>query len=87
MVSLDSVLVHVRYNRISATGWQPRLQCFGLAEDDMRVVRIIMSGLICMLASLYASDADARRLRDEQHCLALALYWESRGEGRQGMLA
>ena len=53
----------------------------------MRVVRTIMCGLFCMLVSLYASDADARRLRDEQRCLALAIYWESRGEGRQGMVA
>ena len=25
--------------------------------------------------------------RDEQHCMALAMYWEARGEGKQGMLA
>ena len=24
---------------------------------------------------------------ESQHCLALAMYWEARGEGRQGMLA
>jgi hypothetical protein len=28
-----------------------------------------------------APDAEAR------HCMALAMYWEARGEGREGMLA
>jgi hypothetical protein len=87
VVSRDSVFVHVKYNKISDTGWQPELQCFGCMEDDMSVGRIILPGLLCILASLYAKDADARSLQDEQQCLALAIYWEARGEGRQGMIA
>ncbi len=53
----------------------------------MSAGRIILSGLLCILASLYANDTDARSLQDEQQCLALAMYWEARGEGRQGMVA
>lgn len=34
-----------------------------------------------------SSEVGARSLKDEQHCLALTLYWEARGEGRQGMTA
>lgn len=53
----------------------------------MNVGLTIMSGLLCILASLHANDADAGSLHDEQQCLALAMYWEARGEGRQGMVA
>ena len=53
----------------------------------MRVGRMILRGLILILPSLYANDASARSLHDEQQCLALAMYWEARGEGRQGMVA
>jgi len=34
-----------------------------------------------------AAPAHAGTLQNEQHCLALTLYWEARGEGRAGMLA
>lgn len=44
-------------------------------------------GLVCMVASLWATDASALSLHDEQRCLALAMYWEARGEGNQGMIA
>jgi len=50
----------------------------------MSVGRMI---LLCILTLLYANTADARSLRDEQQCLALAIYWEARGEGRRGMVA
>lgn len=53
----------------------------------MDVGRIILSGLFCMVASLYVADADAGSLQDEQQCMALAIYWEARGEGRRGMVA
>lgn len=42
---------------------------------------------IAFVALLAASDAGAATLRNEQQCLALALYWEARGEGRTGMTA
>ena len=53
----------------------------------MNVGRLILHGLLCFPASMYANDVDARSLQDEQQCLALALYWEARGESRQGMVA
>lgn len=41
-----------------------------------------------ILASLFAgTGAGATTLRNEQQCLALAIYWEARGEGRTGMVA
>ncbi len=53
----------------------------------MNVGRLILHGLLCFPASMYSNDVDARSLQDEQQCLALALYWEARGESRQGMVA
>ena len=54
----------------------------------MRVGRIIILPVIIgILASLYANDAGAQSLHEEQRCLALAMYWEARGEGRHGMVA
>jgi len=53
----------------------------------MGACRIMLAGLICALASLWANDASAHSLRDEQQCLALAMYWEARGEGNRGMIA
>ena len=40
-----------------------------------------------LLALCHTGTAQAATLEDEQHCLALALYWEARGEGRHGMIA
>ena len=53
----------------------------------MKVGWMIMPGLICTLALLHAHDSNARSLHAEQQCLALAMYWEARGEGRHGMIA
>ena len=49
--------------------------------------RVILSTLLCLLAPLYVTDAKARSLEAEHQCLALALYWEARGETRRGMVA
>ena len=49
--------------------------------------RILLPVVCCLLASLYANETQARSLEDEHQCLALALYWEARGESRHGMLA
>lgn len=49
--------------------------------------RGILQGLLCLLTALFTSNANAGALQDEQHCLALAIYWEPRGEGRRGMVA
>jgi spore germination cell wall hydrolase CwlJ-like protein len=56
-------------------------------EDDMFIERRVLSGLIILLLSSFADDAYARSQEDEHHCLALALYWEARGESRRGMVA
>jgi spore germination cell wall hydrolase CwlJ-like protein len=53
----------------------------------MGVGKTIFLGFIFIVATLYAPDTNARSLQDEQQCLALAMYWEARGEGRKGMIA
>ena len=53
----------------------------------MKFERVLLPGLILLVASLYAGDARAMSLQDEHHCLALALYWEARGENKRGMIA
>ena len=47
-------------------------------------VSAVMVGL---LAWADTGTARAASLEEEQRCLALAMYWEARGEGRQGMIA
>ncbi len=49
--------------------------------------RRILPVLLCLMAPLYALDTQARSLEAEHQCLALALYWEARGETRHGMIA
>ena len=49
--------------------------------------RVLLPGLILLATSLYAGDARTMNLQNEHHCLALALYWEARGEDRRGMIA
>jgi len=49
--------------------------------------RRILPVLLCLMAPLYVSDAEARSMEAEHQCLALALYWEARGETRRGMIA
>lgn len=48
---------------------------------------LLLPTLICLIAPLYVTDAEARSLEAEHRCLALALYWEARGENRRGMIA
>lgn len=50
-------------------------------------IRGIALTVLGALVLLCANDASAASLREEQHCLALSLYWEARGEGRRGMVA
>lgn len=49
--------------------------------------RLILPVLLCLTAALYTTDTQARSLEAEHRCLALALYWEARGETRRGMVA
>jgi len=53
----------------------------------MFLKRLILPTLLCLIAPLYANAAEARSLEAEHQCLALALYWEARGEARRGMVA
>jgi spore germination cell wall hydrolase CwlJ-like protein len=65
-----------------------------LIEKDIamrdRGVRTAL-GAICQaivfLALFVAADSHAASIKDEQRCLALSLYFEARGEGRNGMIA
>lgn len=43
--------------------------------------------LLCLVAAFYATGIQARTLEAEHQCLALALYWEARGESDRGMVA
>lgn len=43
--------------------------------------------VVFVLAMIGATNARSASIRDEQRCLALNLYWEARGEGRDGMIA
>jgi N-acetylmuramoyl-L-alanine amidase len=56
-------------------------------ETDMFFDSPKLSGLFVLIALLIAGDVHADNLRNEHHCLALALYWEARGESRRGMVA
>ena len=49
--------------------------------------RRMLPVLLCLMAPLYAHDTQARSVEAEHQCLALALYWEARGETRHGMIA
>ncbi|MDH3352203.1 MAG: cell wall hydrolase [Gammaproteobacteria bacterium] len=49
--------------------------------------RLKLWGLLVLMLSLPAHEAQAGSLQDEHRCLALALYWEARGETRRGMVA
>lgn len=58
-----------------------------LTEQSTAVARTGVTILILLLAQFSANDANAASRKEEQHCLALSLYWEARGEGRRGMVA
>ena len=58
-----------------------------LMERSTAAARAILLISIAIAAQFGGADASAASLKQEQHCLALALYWEARGEGRRGMLA
>jgi spore germination cell wall hydrolase CwlJ-like protein len=72
---------------LSATDCFCALQRVDSMENIVRIDRNRSFALVFILTSLFAQGADARSLRDEQHCLALAIYWEARGEGQAGMVA
>lgn len=58
-----------------------------LMEQSMAMARTAVVIFLLALSLFAADDAVAASLQEEQHCLALSLYWEARGEGRSGMVA
>ena len=46
-----------------------------------------LTSLLCVATLFVAAEAQARTQEAEHQCLALALYWEARGETRDGMVA
>jgi N-acetylmuramoyl-L-alanine amidase len=48
---------------------------------------VLRAFLASITLTAIAGIADAHPLTDDEHCLALAMYWEARGEGRDGMIA
>jgi len=53
----------------------------------MDITRLVPGVLLCMALCLPGAHVAAASLAAEQQCLALAMYWEARGEGELGMLA
>ena len=49
--------------------------------------RHILAGLALALSFSHVASSQARNLQQEHRCLALAMYWEARGESRRGMVA
>ena len=58
-----------------------------MTEPGAAAARAILLVFIAILAQFRGADAEAASLDVEHECLALALYWEARGEGRRGMTA
>jgi len=58
-----------------------------IRERGTAMARAILLMSIAIAAQFGGADARAASLKQERDCLALALYWEARGEGRQGMVA
>jgi len=71
--------------------WQSQacenIRLASLFGDNMFHRRIILPGLLFLVAALFPGDSEAKNLQAEHRCLALALYWEARGESRLGMVA
>jgi spore germination cell wall hydrolase CwlJ-like protein len=55
--------------------------------NDMFLARALLAALFVLLTSTYSVDARADNLEEQHQCLALALYWEARGESRHGIVA
>ncbi|HJR71609.1 MAG TPA: cell wall hydrolase [Gammaproteobacteria bacterium] len=60
-----------------------KITSFGLAPA-------IRAASLAGLALLFQFDSDAAEtgwFKEQQHCMALNMYWEARGEGTDGMIA
>jgi spore germination cell wall hydrolase CwlJ-like protein len=56
----------------------------GVRWTAAQVLAVVVLG---SFAQSFAAGAQAATMREEQRCLAEAMYWEARGEGRRGMIA
>jgi spore germination cell wall hydrolase CwlJ-like protein len=55
---------------------------------DFRLARrVVLAAGLGVVAQFGAGRAEASLFREQQDCLALTMYWEARGEGRDGMIA
>lgn len=63
------------------------MACLALDPAMRAARRNALVVLIGVLTHFCTSNANSASLSEEQHCLAQSLYWEARGEGRQGMIA
>jgi len=59
----------------------------GHLRRALRLTPAAALGVAALVAFCAADTSRAASLREEQRCLALTLYFEARGEGRDGMLA
>ena len=57
------------------------------APEMSFVKHVALLALMGTLTQCFTVDANAASMSEEQHCLALSIYWEARGEGRHGMIA
>ena len=58
-----------------------------ITERGTTATRATLPMLIAIAALFSGTGASAASLKQERDCLALAIYWEARGEGTRGMLA
>jgi len=56
-------------------------------KGNTAIGALLLTLSVFVVASCGVANANAASLSDEQQCLALNMYWEARGEGRQGMIA
>ena len=60
----------------------------GTPTAAWRAARVALVTVILAFASIAdAREEEPAAREDAAHCLALAMYWEAKGEGRGGMLA
>jgi spore germination cell wall hydrolase CwlJ-like protein len=58
-----------------------------MKERGVLTAQAAVCQVIVVIALFATADVNAASIRDEQRCLALNLYFEARGEGRNGMIA
>jgi spore germination cell wall hydrolase CwlJ-like protein len=51
------------------------------------LLRLLLVPVVLLAGCGHAPPVEAHTMKEQQHCLALALYWEARGEGSAGMTA